>query len=1314
MPVSPRKLLKWTLIVTGSACLLLGLTFGAFGIVVSRVPEYRVQLQNWINERGGVQVEFKTLSARLRLYGPELVFDQAVVRTPDGTHVLATARRGSIGFDLWGSLRNARLTAGRFVLESPEIGLIRTKEGRIQLLGQSALPDRDKAFALDQLPTGRFHVSNAVVSFRDAITGRGPWSLSGVSFEVTRNSSSMQLRGAAALPKTLGRELRFSATVEGPLQDAAALVSTFDVDGRELDLAGWADVLPDEWPAPETGHGSVEIRGVLKGPVLVQLAADVDLSRLVAVPPTWVTALPAAESPTAVTEEPHETDPGAAASVTSAASEVRAEMISYPRLAFGLRAEKTGDTWRATVANLNMARPSASWLAARLEGEWTRTADGQVKANGKTDRIVLDALWPLLAYLPESEPLARLRAMNATGTLSNISFSFERDDASSSPQYSAQARIDDLAFEAVQRSPGAGGLSGAIQMTQAGGEWRIAADDVRFELPRMFREPLAAQEVTGTVKWSKSEQAWTIESNDLRMSSADGQATARFSATIPGDGSSPTLDLTAQGSDLKVSSTHKYIPAGRLGARTMEWFDRAFVDGRVTAAELTYRGSIRDFPFRNDEGLFLVRGHVVDAVFDYQEGWVPAKEVTADVEFRNEGMHIRSTAANVGGLRVTNATADIPDLKDTHLRIKAAARGDMQEGLNLLTNSPLAPALGERFARLSGRGPIEAAVDLDLPIRRLDDRKIEVVARFADATASMRDVDAPVRGLTGTLTVRNTLVAAADLRAQWLGGPLEVTIRPEGRNASTLSATGTAMAAQLKAFLPSAVKVSGALQWRVGTEFRTDAERQAGLRIESDLRGLGIALPEPLGKRENEQRAFQVTLEADGDDAMLARAWLGDVRSIVRVARSGDAWSLDRGGIRADGNAPGLPNHRGLRIEGNVERFVLDDWLALKGDEGGGSGSSGGRPLSDYLQAANVRVGTFELAGYQWSDVRGMLQATTGGWRVDVDGPGAAGQVLIPEQFGGSQPLRATLERLTLDKPESTGAGDGEDTRDPRNIPNLEVHVGDLRIGTRSLGVFDLKASRVPQGIRFDNASIHGASAHGEGQGEWLITPEGQRSSLKAKVTSDDVAATLRALNYSDMIEAKHGELQGDLRWSGGFGDDMLERAAGTISVHAETGQLVAVQPGAGRVLGLFSVAALPRRLALDFSDLTEKGLAFDSVKGDFELRDGNAFTSNLLLRGPAAEIGIAGRTGLATRDYDQTAVVTGNLGASLPVAGALAGGPAVGAALLLFSQVFKEPLKGITRGYYRITGPWDNPTVERVDAAAIKVSEQQGSTTGK
>ncbi|MGH8130049.1 MAG: AsmA-like C-terminal region-containing protein, partial [Steroidobacteraceae bacterium] len=130
-------------------------------------------------------------------------------------------------------------------------------------------------------------------------------------------------------------------------------------------------------------------------------------------------------------------------------------------------------------------------------------------------------------------------------------------------------------------------------------------------------------------------------------------------------------------------------------------------------------------------------------------------------------------------------------------------------------------------------------------------------------------------------------------------------------------------------------------------------------------------------------------------------------------------------------------------------------------------------------------------------------------------------------------------------------------------------------------------------------------------------------------------------------------------------------------------------------------------RLALDFGDLTGEGLAYDTLRGTFQLSDGDAYTDNLTLRGSAAEIGIAGHTSLRHRTYDQTAIVTGQLGASLGVAGALAGGPAVGAALLLFSQIFKERLQGVTRGYYRITGTWDEPEVKRIDARELKDDRQ-------
>jgi uncharacterized protein YhdP len=170
----------------------------------------------------------------------------------------------------------------------------------------------------------------------------------------------------------------------------------------------------------------------------------------------------------------------------------------------------------------------------------------------------------------------------------------------------------------------------------------------------------------------------------------------------------------------------------------------------------------------------------------------------------------------------------------------------------------------------------------------------------------------------------------------------------------------------------------------------------------------------------------------------------------------------------------------------------------------------------------------------------------------------------------------------------------------------------------------------------------------------------------------------------------------------------------GTLRLELGDGQLRNVKPGAGRMLGLMSVIELPRRLTLDFRDVTDKGLAFDKVHGDFTVRKGNAFTENLLLKGAAVDIGVVGRTGLATEDYDQTIVVSGNPSGPLTVAGALAAGPVVGAGVLVLSQLFKGQLQGLTRAYYHVAGPWANPVVERISAPADEsVDAESAKSTG-
>ena len=76
-------------------------------------------------------------------------------------------------------------------------------------------------------------------------------------------------------------------------------------------------------------------------------------------------------------------------------------------------------------------------------------------------------------------------------------------------------------------------------------------------------------------------------------------------------------------------------------------------------------------------------------------------------------------------------------------------------------------------------------------------------------------------------------------------------------------------------------------------------------------------------------------------------------------------------------------------------------------------------------------------------------------------------------------------------------------------------------------------------------------------------------------------------LGYRDAVDARKARLAAHLWWPGGPGGDAFKSMSGTLRLVLEEGQLRDIEPGAGRMLGLLSVAQLPRRLSLDFSDVT-------------------------------------------------------------------------------------------------------------------------------
>ena len=207
--------------------------------------------------------------------------------------------------------------------------------------------------------------------------------------------------------------------------------------------------------------------------------------------------------------------------------------------------------------------------------------------------------------------------------------------------------------------------------------------------------------------------------------------------------------------------------------------------------------------------------------------------------------------------------------------------------------------------------------------------------------------------------------------------------------------------------------------------------------------------------------------------------------------------------------------------------------------------------------------------------------------------------------------------------------------------------------------------------------------------------PLGSRTYFTGTLNSTDVDATLSRLDFAQGVTGETMGIVFDVGWDGGPRSQFADTLDGDLQLRLTRGQLEEVEPGAGRMLGLMSFAELPRRLSLDFRDVFNKGFRYSSIGGTFSIEDGVASTCDMSLEGPAALIGMVGQVDIPGEQYGQGAVISAKVGNTLPIVGAVVGGPPAAAAMLIFSQIFRTPLEQVGQVFYSISGPFQEPAIE-------------------
>jgi uncharacterized protein (TIGR02099 family) len=1303
-----RSARLWRVAAAILAGLLIGaaLLLGALRFAIARVPENAARIQAWVEKQTNLRVEYGTLDARLRLYGPEIVLRDVRVMDSDGSQALFETEEGRVGLDLWNFFRTGEFVAGRVSFVRPAVTVVRLADGRIRLLGQRERPADRPPFDLDRLPAGRVEITDASVTYRDLVTGRRPVTLEKLTLVLSREHDYVAVAGSGRLPAHLGQELQFKGHLKGSLERFSDLDARLELSVDRLLLPGLEAFLPAGTARPVAGAGPVAAVVEVAGGHLTHARLNLDLADVNLRLP--VRDLPATEAlELSAPKRPEGAGPLSLPLIEKTVVQRPAAPgpveARYARLSGSFRLRREGEAWVFRAQDVRLGRrgvPVAA--AASVAGTWRGNPETTFALALSAENLRLGEAWPLvLAIAPAG--FDRWAGLDPAGEVHSLRAEVERTRAGAWPRFAIAADFAGLSVRASGRVPGIAGVTGVVSGTDQRGRLSLRSSGLDIDWPGMFREPLGGIDLTADADWHRAGDAWVIGSPDVVVTHPGAHARGSFELVYDGPGVSPVLTMDARVNDADVALTRRVLPYGRLESGSISWLDPAFLEGRVREGRVTYHGPVRQFPFRNGEGEFVATATVSGVKLDYFAGFAPLEKGEGTVEFRNAGVKGTLTGGEVGGLRIGRADFSIPDFKQTVLDVDASASGDLGRALAVVQGSPLGPMVGAQFMQISGQGRADYALRLHLPMHESDKDDYFVGTSLHGVTVEWPALRAPVQSVTGTFELHKLEMSAKSLRGTMLDGPFELEVEPgpvtKDVDASVLlHGRGRLAGARLPAFigLPEGIRMAGGANWKLeGRVERSVPSGQWSSRydVSSDLVGLAIAAPMPFEKEAPDARPTHVGLDFIDDGREEVSVDSGSARArLVFASREGGPTALERGIVRFDGRVPTLPARPGLRIAGDWPDFDLAEWLEL-----GSTSAPGSRP-SDWLGPTEVHLERARILGFDFEQVDAMLQPQRDAVQLTVGGPMAEGRVTIPSDLDAGTPIRLDMTRLHL-KAGATSARATTGPLDPRKVPAVSLEAADFSLEDRHFGRVTADIAKEPQGLRFRRLDAKSPSFTIDGSGEWLMDGSESRTSVDLDLDSTDVGATSIALGIPGALEAQEGRAKASLSWAGGPSTDAVGSLSGTLSISLHRGQLKNVKPGAGRMLGLTSLAELPRRLMLDFHDVTDSGLAFDTVHGDFEIRDGNAYTQNLLLKGPAVDIGIVGRTGLATQDYDQTVVVSGNPSGPITVAGALAGGPIGAAGGLLISQIFKGRLQGLTRIYYHVTGPWSNPVVERVQA---------------
>ena len=971
-------------------------------------------------------------------------------------------------------------------------------------------------------------------------------------------------------------------------------------------------------------------------------------------------------------------------------------------------------------------------------------ANAPVHTGVSVDSVSLEDLSALAGRLPLPAPAQDVIVRYAMrGNASDLHASWDGDSDHVS-NFALRTRFDRLSVAAQPAEPGvdengrprAGqpgfeNLSGSIDFSPAGGTLTLASADARLILPGLFEDPeVPVNRLDARVHWSTGPplqvgvETLAFSNEDLELS-AVGTLRAQ-------DKGGPWVDLSASLPRASVAAVHRYVPLS-AGTGTRSWLTYALRDGRASGGTLKLRGSLDQFPFiARDSGEFAASLHVSGVTLDYAPAtpthprarpWPVMTGLEADVNFNHDQIDIVGAQASVYGVRLSKVSGRIDRLAgaDPHLAISGQGTGELADLVGYVNASPVSSMIGGFLETAKTSGPGRLQIKLNVPLNQAVDTEVDGSVLFQGNDVALRS-DVALTAVSGRVDFTQHGIRIAGISAGFVGGQARI-------DADTLP-DGTLLVRVAGGATPQGLRrqTSSALARRILDNTRGMTRYALTLslhgpaveaHISSDLTGLAIDLPEPLGKVAAEALPLHVDVVPVAGSAPLRDSVRVTAASLLNVevervagASPDEPMHIQRGAIGI-GSSSALPE-AGLLLLVTLQRLDMDRWLPLL--ESAPEEPAGGSAITIAPDLVAAHIDELWVSAKPLHNVvLGASRASDGGWNVNVEADQTSGS-LHWASGTRSAPGKLTARLARLRIPESAREPVAEVLDAPvRELPELDVVADDFVLGSSQLGHLELDAQNLRSGRsntwQLKRLQIDNPDGHISGSGQWEREPGSQKRRMTLAITLEmvDAGKLLARFGLPDAIKNGKGKLTANLSWLGSPFSIDYATLSGDVDLAAEKGNFLKVDPGAGRLLGVMSLQALPQRLSFDFRDVFSKGFAFNTIKGTAHIANGVLSTKDFAMLGVDASVVIQGETDLQSESQNLHVVVLPEISpTSAAVVYAFIANPAIGIGTLLAQWVLRHPLSKIFSYEYDITGTWANPQVKRHERAKPEGPEEK------